>query len=864
MCRLPRPTRTALAWAVATAACLAAALPACAEDDAKTVEQFLARLGLTELQVIHLENILATDLPAAERVEVARRLADLYASLMMNSLEDKARSQMWLGRIQSLVQKVPEADTPSLKVSLLQADYDRAEAKVSRWIADPGDAAARNAAREILARVIPPLKACRAELDHVMEQLIDQIDQASQGDARTTMEKELARLEGVSRRATYFAGWSHYYQGLLGEAPAAAAEDFKTALAAFRGVLGVPSGDEKAEIGPESVDLESIWQTRTLIGLGMAEAAAGNAEASRRSFDLLDNPRVPSQIRDEAGYWRVQGLINAGQLDEAAKIARRQIDAYGGEASPGKVSLCVALVRTAMAKKSAEAAKTMGTLGISGLAKLQQFALLRELAAKYPIDAGSQSGFLLHWLRGQELFATAEKSKRPEDYRAAAEALAAALAARETTTDKISAEQCRYTLAWCQSRLGEHEKAAEAFKQASRALRGSDDATAAGAAWKAVESYRRLAETDSRYVFSAIETLEAIRRDFPDHPNTQKVDYCITQLRRSTMSSKEVLESLQRVAPDNPNYASACYDICGLRYERWTSARGTPGEAAAAAELHRVVATYLAAAAKGQPAPERTLRCLLLSVDVALSSAPAETDRAKDLLAKAAPLAAAMAASSSLAADYHYRSFQLAKGVGDAKGLSEHAAWLARHGEGTSYQLPALVTLARQADEAAASAPPDRRRAAEAEACSIYERLVAILGDSPQTIGSDKNALVANSRLARYLAQLNRHAEAAERLEKILSAYPSDKDYLRRGGLAQYLAGNYDRAIDHWRGLVAGLPKGSEDWYEAKYYQLACLAKIDKPAAREVFAQFVLLYPKLGPPPWQAKFAALRAQIESR
>src|SRR5687768_464031 len=58
-----------------------------AQSEDQTFQQFLSRLGLVELQVLHLEQSLqktATD-PA-----LAVRLADLYASRLLDSADDDA------------------------------------------------------------------------------------------------------------------------------------------------------------------------------------------------------------------------------------------------------------------------------------------------------------------------------------------------------------------------------------------------------------------------------------------------------------------------------------------------------------------------------------------------------------------------------------------------------------------------------------------------------------------------------------------------------------------------------------------------------------------------------------------------------
>ncbi len=144
----------------------------------------------------------------------------------------------------------------------------------------------------------------------------------------------------------------------------------------------------------------------------------------------------------------------------------------------------------------------------------------------------------------------------------------------------------------------------------------------------------------------------------------------------------------------------------------------------------------------------------------------------------------------------------------------------------------------------------------------LYQRLVERLGDDPAVLQSKKNAQVAVSRLAHYSGELGEHAEAARGLAKLLAAFPSDRSYLRRAGLSCFKSGDYAAALEHWRKLVAGLPKGGDEWYEAKYYQLASLAQVDRVKARESLAQFRLLFPDFGPPAWRGKFAELQQRVE--
>jgi tetratricopeptide (TPR) repeat protein len=145
----------------------------------------------------------------------------------------------------------------------------------------------------------------------------------------------------------------------------------------------------------------------------------------------------------------------------------------------------------------------------------------------------------------------------------------------------------------------------------------------------------------------------------------------------------------------------------------------------------------------------------------------------------------------------------------------------------------------------------------------LYRRLSQLLGDAPDGLTSNRNAQVALSKWAYYASELGRHDEAASGLDRLLLAFPANKDYLRRNGLAHFQAGNFKQALNAWRTLLAGVEKGSDDWFEAKYYQLMCLLRTDEAIARQVWNQFRLLYPNLGSSAWRDRFAELGRQLDT-
>jgi hypothetical protein len=165
------------------------------------------------------------------------------------------------------------------------------------------------------------------------------------------------------------------------------------------------------------------------------------------------------------------------------------------------------------------------------------------------------------------------------------------------------------------------------------------------------------------------------------------------------------------------------------------------------------------------------------------------------------------------------------------------------------------------ADEAVARAASAERESAIGEARKVYSRLVVLLGESADTLQNNKNALAAASKLAQYDELQSNWPAAADRLNRLVHAAPRDRRLLRRAGLASYHAGQYAPSLEHWRALLGGLESGSEEWLEAKYYQLACLIETDRATADKVFKQFRVLYPNVQSTAWREKFAEFERRL---
>ncbi len=831
--------------------------------EADAVGKLLSRLGLLDLQIALLEDQLDAATDAKPRQTLAKRLGDLYAERLMGTAEDNEKYEDTLRRIDALLVKVPEANTPALQVMLLQADYARGEKLYNKWVDDPSAQAAFEDAKKILSRIAPKLRSYHKELRQARDKFAEEVDKLENEAEQLEKEPELRRLNGFAARASFYAGWSNYYFALCKQNLTAAKTELDNARDSFREILSIAPDDKYNEVEVDWLNLGNIHRANALIGLGLVEAALGNLKASRACFAFLEDVSAPPSIRDHTAYWFLRGLLNAGLTAEALAHAENHVKTFAGRATQGKVRYCVALVRAGFAARNpTKETRRLGMLGVQGLARLGEFSPIRLLMSEYEIELPEKNaGFYLTWLKGQQQFIQADSSKLKKDYQAASKTLVAALKNPESATDLLSSGQCRFELAWCYFSLKEYEDAAIEFTKASAALKEGSRAKAIEAGYLAFRSYYELSRDNKRFTPSAIDALQHFKNEFPDAPQAKQADYLLAKLKQSVDSLDVAITSLQKVKPGDDKYLSALSELCLLHYQQWSKVRADAKKAGAAAPaVFAAVDKYLAAARRDSD-KERQLKCAMFAVDVALRSVPPNSAKAKKHLNQAQPLVQEVSSTSSKVQEYHYHQMQLAKQSGDTTAIRSHGDWLVENAKGSAYERSALITVANDADKAAKSASASQRGQREAEAARVYGRLSTLFGNSKEILQANKNARVAASKAADYEYRIGDFDRAARRLERLVAAFPSSPNYLRRAGLAQFQAGKFSKALPHWRTLTAGSKKNSADWYEAKYYQISCLAKTDPPTARKVHKQFRLLHPKVNLDGWREKFKALDSEL---
>jgi outer membrane protein assembly factor BamD (BamD/ComL family) len=850
---------------------LAGTLGQCAGgDDEAQVDRYLQRMGLTDLRLVHFQQQLNAADDEAARSSLARRLSELYAQRLLEAADEPARFSELVARVEQLLRDHPAADSPQLQVLLLQAEYQRAETLALACFDDPKNTEAHDQAERLLAAVGPRLHEQRQKLAADLERLQTQADAVEDIATESTgkkkkrekgissvasLEQEMNRLQALVARALFFEGWSYFFYGLL-RSPDNRGSTLAVAETAFAQLLDLNT-EEKLELEPETMGLESVWRARSVLGLVATFEAEGKRDEAKACFDALKFAGTAPAIRDTALYWRLLALTTTGQLEPAHLVAAQELRGLSPGAAAGKVPALALLVRTGWGNaKASGPAQSLARLGLEGLAKLRQYDAMSALVAKYRPEPKPADGFYALWARGRTAFGAAEKSKEASDYNNAARWFELALEQREAADDPVAAAQARYSLAWCRYRTAEYEPALRDFRASAAQLKTLGDASAVQAAWMAFTCNQQLhaATKDERYQKDALESLTSLKRDFPNTEQAQKAELLLARLSAGSESPEKAIKALLAVPSDSPNYLSARYELTIARHRQWSEAKGE-ARAAIARDLLRDVDAYLASSPRSEGA--KRVKATLLAVDVLLTEASPDWKAAGAYLDKVKSSADALSAEDPLSPELHYRRLQMAQHAGDEATARREAKFLTEHAADSSYELPALVLVAREADERLASTVSGQRQQRLREAIDIYQRLVRRVGEQSEIIRSKKNALVANSKLAQYEYEAGDFASAAKRLEAIVQAYPTDRTYLKRAGLAWVKAGKYEPALPHWTRLVAGTDSASDDWYEAKYYQLLCLVKTSDDEAGKAWRQFTLLHPEVKSAAWRDRFAEL-------
>lgn len=831
---------------------------------ADDVAAYLEERGLTQLLVLHLEEILRT-VPDDERPALAARLASLYAELLESTQDVSLRIDLE-SRSRELLSLVPEESADELRLALLQGSYSSAERIAENHRLRLSDDASLARAQATLAEVIPQFAAVRQSLSEKIE-VAERRRSRSRGAETARLNEEVEKLAQMHARALFLMAWAQYYLAWLSESES----DAQAATNFFAEIVD----PEVRRLGPDDVSrdlLATDAYARAVLGMALSKSITSGPDEAMRWIALLDQEQVVESVRNQAPAWRMAILLEHGDF-RAARNVLEAIAANGDDPPLAWVRLAAARALE-RAADDAEAAALARAL-IAQLATRGELQQVLDLATRYGVEWMGDRGFAPLYVRGVQTYQQAREghgddlpTTDPELqrlYQDAAARFNEAAMQQDAVQFASAAAGARSLIGWCHYFSGRFFEAERAFDAASEHL---PPAEAAEALWMAIVSLDRVVSPESGDANQARLT-ELIAKFLERYPSSEHAPRLVLrQAEEGAEPSIELVEELLNVPPNSNNFVIAQQRAADMLYQLARESAGDRrtemGERFLTVELPQWLAIEEATLASADDtAREAYLIRARRILEIALTPGIERGRAAIQTLDRLQEMSKDGAIDlAGVIDELDYRRFQLHMVEGDQAAAEAVSDRMWERGTTSPWTVAAARAVFKQAaDEWRSSRMPDD---------AILERVVRLGGRALMELEEsgrslDEPAVVtAFATVAEAAMTLWERSGAAQQGQRafvlydhLLSAHPSNATFLRAIGLLAADYGARDAAVAAWRKLVAGTSAGSEAWLEAKYHLIEMLA-LDEPAhAREVMDQHKAIYPEYGPPPWDERFRAL-------
>jgi len=838
-------------------------LALCAQTTAVTQDRltdYLQRVGLEELQAVHLEALFTTA-QGDERDRLAQSLVTSQGAALRSGRLDPARLTRTLSRLERVLALVPRLRTPDLESVLLQAQHQQASQATSAWWDRPEDEAARSLARRSLESLEPRFVAQLATLQAEGDRLQAELDKTERDPQPESLIKGLSENRAAFLRTLFYAGWNDLCTASVVSEPAVQQTALQRCRQRFLEFLDLDPDSELTEVDADSLDLAVPLRARAALGFTLACYLAGRVDEANLWSTALNHESVLAEVKEAKDGEAILLLLVIGEPNRALAIAKPLADAIAAPARVADVRLARTLARQGerLHREKVAEGEEVRALGYRMLSRLRQFTLIDQILAEAESTPPHATDLWLGWLVGHRALAAAEASGKVDDFLQAAQALEQALELPGGASDPGTVGRVQLELGWARYRGESFEPASAAFDLAIAALRSEDRDLAVEAAWMRALAFQKMAISDPSKSRNAIEAFQRIVLEFADHPKADEARYQIARLERGSGDTTRSLSVLEAIGSDDPNYRLARFEIVGLLFENWKQQPADSSQKADAyAQLITEVRRFETIAESSDL--ERRLRAMLLATEAALGSA--KLDDAENWLKATSPLADTLPASNPSAAQHHYLAMTLASRRERIADVLQEARWLADQAETPAYRQAGAIQVTRDLEARWAAASEGERQTLSQEAIPYYQTLVASLGNDVPVLQASKNARVANARLGFHLAAVGRHADAIEPYQRLVAAFPDDGIALRALGLSLSSQQRWEESLEPWSRLVAGLSSGSEAWYEARFYELDALRRVRLEDAKKVWKQFRILHPEIAYEPWKTRFSELEKVLE--
>lgn len=869
-----------------------------AQEGDEALERYLEARALTVLLMDHLEATLDTEANPERRIEIAERLAELYATRLDGADDPGTRADLER-RSRDLLASVPEAESIQLRLNLHRISYTRAERLAERWrlrLSEAGDA---EEAQRLFLQLYDDFERLAAQADQRVRALEKQEESNREYDI-ALLQDSLSAARAQRSMARYLAGWSGVYLcELTGTGRYAAGAE-----RSFGWLLGAePDREPQLDRLPTGLlRLEHV--ARAALGVAVCRALRSAPDEAVAWIDAVASAEELAEGLEPQIFARrlqVSSLSGDWERAEAVVDTRRRPGARPSERSRTPPTPLEPMEARYLAVLTLEAPGDSATLrrlrevAFGDLVARAQLAQVVDLTSRYGAAALGDSGFIPVYARAVTSWrrATDALSERGlADDQPASDAEVAAMFAD-------TASLLRRAIGSGDASLYSEARADATLRLASALVLSASQPDGVARLDEAVERYAWVAEHapgESRRaeaIWRAIGALETAiedararsgseqrtrRRDeltqrfldtFPSDDRAGAL--LIRRIAAGELSDEQAVERLLAIPEESAVAPAAQREALRTLYRLYRDSASAERERHArrfAALARALIEDERRAAIENQD-DEALARAVLLSrqaLDAALSIEPPDLETARRAMdAVLAMRAAGRLAESEHRAELLFRRFQIALASGELS-LAQQISGELREIPGGA-RFGASATRLLYAERASQWRSGERTADLARALVTLGARLDADAGSGSEGLSDAMRATVltyiaeGGEALWRWDGDAAARDAALGALRRALELRPDSESLLRQLAELSAEAGDIDSALVAWRRLLAGAEVGSDAWRERKLRVIELVSRRSPSEALRLLEQHRSIEPDYGPAPWGPKLSALHDRL---
>ena len=847
---------------------LYAAAPSSSDEK---LDSYLQDRGFRELLALHWEEEL-TSLNGKKRSEMVSRLAGLYGELISDSQNKVTRSR-WESKSRRLLPEMSETDAVALQLELIRSHYLPAEATAEKYrlrLIDSGD----------VTSAITELKSSADELASLNTLLDKRITQLAalagrEGKRAEQAARTLSSLSQLQTWVSYYLGWSRYYKAFLNGDDQTAYD----AIVAFGSLLGASEGRSPSLVDFPRDQMRFEVKARAVIGVALCLSLRDEPNEAVRWLDFLESAEdLPESIKEQIPTRRLIILAHDGQWLAFANI--RETLQNDNKLSPMLNRLIAVLALQWHVVHGDDQSLKEAGLALSRLGDAGELAHIIDISRIFGTDALGSRGFIANYVKGMDAFQRARgihqragDDTRPSadpavvrSYRPAVQYFRDALASEDADAFpdalRSARRQCGLAL-YYSSRFSE---AADLFL----ADTGSRDEDSASSLYFAIISFEaEMKQTDSdtekeKLRIALGKYIDQYKKLYPEGDHI--ADIRIKEATLLNLSSERSLALLLSVPRDADSYETARRQAARVLWQIYRRAEpfDKPGIARRYINIAYPLANadYEKAEAGDAQAASLFIGRARRILEASLTFGLEDTDTARSILALLhSAVENDWPSVPNLDTELIYRDVQ----VLTAENNLPAAVNVIIDNRPSVNTDKYVIAATRIVLKSLIITHPEEEQN-QTETADLVVRLGEMLIDD---MGGDAEAVIklgpglikplaeAHLYLYRNRGSAQDRTRTMQLLDRLISADQADAGSCVTAARLHEETGNQEQALELWTRAADLLTENSNRWLEAKYNLLRLLLAVHPQVARQVLAQYQVLYPELGPPPWGNKIREL-------